>query len=122
MMPLVEGLDSMRYRRPLPGSQQFAGQWIFVGTPRGMRRHKARAGSLIAPFDADPATFAWPAQGRSIMLISDGAPLDAALKISRCLIRDGADLVLSIEMDGEKRIGSHYAYGANHPRTLEARA
>lgn len=101
-----EGLGAPRYRRPAPGSQGFdrTNPWIFVGTRGGQQRHRARPGSLLAPLDADPATFRWPVEDAFVTVIADGTTKQACMPLITALLRDGACLVLAIgpSKDGEK--------------------
>jgi hypothetical protein len=100
----IEGLGAPRYRRPAPGSQGFnrADPWIFIGTRAGLDRSRAKRGSLVAPLDADPATFRWPVEDLAVMLIADGASKDQAMPLIAALLRDGASLIVAIGPSGDK--------------------
>jgi hypothetical protein len=123
-MNAIEGLNSIRYRRPLPGASQFdrANPWCFVGTRAGIMRSRNRRGALVAPVDADPQTFEWPVKGLSVFVVNDAGPEQAGNKIGEAMIRDGAELVVVSTMKGDQLVAHRYMYGRAHPSVAQLEA
>jgi hypothetical protein len=89
-------------RRPIPGTALFdrSNPFIYVGNANGMRKHRARPGSLVAPIDADPELFKWPVQGLSVLVVADEELKVFAARLAGVLVRDGADLVACVSETG----------------------
>lgn len=84
--------------RPFPGARSWdtSNPWIYLGTIAGVQKARSRRGSIVAPLDADPMSFSWPARGLSITVIGDDAKSYESLRVVQALIRDGASLVACV--------------------------
>lgn len=104
-----------RDRRPVPGSLAWdvgpGGGLIVLGTRRGMNWAKTKPGCLIAPLDIDPNSVRWPVErvpsdsthGRCLVVLCEQAKAQEASKLAGALLRDGADVVLCLMLDGGSR-------------------
>ena len=102
----------IRDRRPVPGSLAWnigpGGGWIVLGTRKGINWAKDKPGCLIAPLDVDPNAVLWPIQrlprderlGACVMLLAETARSQEAAKLAGALLRDGADVVWCVMLDG----------------------
>jgi hypothetical protein len=81
--------------RPFPGARSWdvSNPWVFLGTLANKDRIRSRKGALVAPLDADPMSFSWPAAGLSIFLVGDEKKRDETERVAQALLRDGARLV-----------------------------
>lgn len=84
--------------RPFPGARAWdrSNPWVYLGTLAGTKLARARRGALVAPLDADPMSFTWPAHGLEITLIGDDTKRELSLRVARALLRDGAKLVACV--------------------------
>lgn len=84
--------------RPFPGARGWntRNPWIYVGTIAGSQKARVKPGSLIAPLDADPLSFTWPARDLQVTLIGEDAKDKEGMRVVQALIRDGAALVVYI--------------------------
>ena len=106
---MLPGLANQN-RRPAPDADAFdrANPWIFVGTLDGLRRARARRGSLVAPLDLDPASVVWPVNGLSaVLVLTTDAKADFSARLAGCLVRDGAEVVLVIGTDRGRELGRY---------------
>lgn len=89
-------------RRPIPGGGGLDREnpFIYVGDLPGVRKARARAGSLIAPIDADPELFRWPVEGLSVTVVGEPEMRVFCARLASVLIRDGAELVACVSEDG----------------------
>lgn len=89
-------------RRPIPGTAVFDREnpYIYVGDVGGMRKHRARPGSLVAPIDADPELFRWPVDGSHVTVVASEDMAVFAARLASVLIRDGAQLVACVSEAG----------------------
>jgi hypothetical protein len=89
--------------RPFPGARSWdrSNPWVFLGTLSNRERIQSRKGALVAPLDADPMSFAWPAEGLEIFLIGDPKKAAETERVAAALLRDGAKLVAyCLQADG----------------------
>lgn len=84
--------------RPFPGARAWdtTNPWVYLGTMQGVKKARAKRGSLVAPIDADPLAFTWPSRGLQITVIGDDAKDQEGMRVVRALMRDGAALVVYI--------------------------
>ena len=89
-------------RRPIPGSATADREnlFVYVGDLHGVRKHRARQGSLLAPLDADPELFRWPVEGLSVTVVAPPDLRVLAARLASVLIRDGAPLVACVSEEG----------------------
>lgn len=89
-------------RRPIPGTAvaDRDNLFIYVGDLDGVRKHKSRPGSLLAPIDADPELFRWPVDGASVTVVASQQMRVFAARLASVLIRDGAQLVACLSESG----------------------
>jgi hypothetical protein len=89
-------------RRPVPGATAFdkTNPFIYLGSAAGVKKARARPGSLIAPIDIDPELLKWPVQGLSVLLVADEEQRISAARLAGILIRDGATLVACVSDAG----------------------
>jgi hypothetical protein len=89
-------------RRPIPGAGAFdhGNPHIYLGTAAGVKKHRKRPGSLLAPIDADPELFKWPVSGESVTLVIDDDQRERGRRLASVLVRDGAELVCCVSEAG----------------------
>lgn len=62
---------------------------------------QARTAKLVMPFHSDPSLLIWPVAGRYVQVWTCGKPenFDQLLLLAQCLLNDGADKVLLLDID-----------------------
>lgn len=93
---MIQASSAARDRRPAPGSHAYREEIIVAGTIRLIRRW-LKSGALIAPLDLDPGALTWPVAGKSVVVITTGAPEEFSLRLVQALIADKAELVVKID-------------------------
>ena len=88
--------------RPFPGGRSLdhANPYIYLGSIKGVRKARARRGSLVCPLDMDPLAFQWPVVGLQVLVVTDADKTPMAVRLAQALIRDGARLVVCVADDG----------------------
>lgn len=96
-------MPRLRYnRRPIPGTALFdrANPFIYVGNAEGVRKARARPGSLVAPIDVDPELFKWPVQDAHVLVVASEELATFAARLAGVLLADGAYMVACVSETG----------------------